>query len=163
MIISIIVAMDKNSLIGIRSSNKMPWHLPTDLAYFKKQTINKPVIMGTNTYKSLQKPLPQRQNIVISNSLPTYINGIEIVRNPSDAIKKAKIKDEIMVIGGAQIFKIFLPQADRLYITHIQHEFNGDIYFPKYDKTLWQKTKSTIKNTKNELPCDFALYERIRS
>jgi len=165
MKISIIVAMDENNLIGCE--NKLPWHLPADLKFFKKTTLNKAVIMGANTYKSivndLKKPLPQRQNIVVSASLPADEKEVDVVRNLKDAINIAHNKDEIMIIGGSQIFKAFLPQTDRFYLTRIHHKFKGDTYFPAYDTNKWQemKVQTNKKDDKNYYDYDFVTMDRI--
>ncbi len=156
-VFSIIVAFDKNQLIG--KNNKMPWHYPEDLKYFKKITTGKKVVMGSNTYKSilsyLHKPLPNRHNIVISSKCELY-QDVECYSSIEQFIKQYKAtKEEIFIIGGKTIYNYFINFADRLYITHIDKEFNGDTYFPdfKYDDY-----KLLTKKTIDEL-C-FCIYER---
>lgn len=134
--ISLIVAHDKKHVIGYE--NKMPWHLPGDLKYFKEMTMGKPVIMGRKTFESIGRPLPGRRNIIITRNEAYTAEGIEVVGSLEAALKMAKDAPEIMVIGGAQIFEQVMPIADKLYITLINHEFNGDTYFPQYDS--WHKS-----------------------
>lgn len=128
--ISLIVAHDKNRVIGFE--NKMPWHLPGDLKYFKETTMGKPMIMGRKTFESIGKPLPGRRNIVITRNKNYHAEGIEVVTSLDEAIELAGNVEEIMIIGGEQIFKLTLDKADRLYITYIDYEFKGDTYFPSY-------------------------------
>lgn len=129
--ISLIVAHDKNRVIG--HENKLPWYLPGDLKYFKEQTMGKPMIMGRKTFESIGKPLPGRRNIVVTRNVFYNQEGIEVATSVEEALKLAGNVEEIMVIGGEQIFKETLPIADRLYITLIDHTFEGDTYFPKYE------------------------------
>lgn len=129
--ISLIVAHDENRVIG--ANNAMPWHLPGDLQYFKAQTMGKPMIMGRKTFESIGRPLPGRRNIVITRNKLYEAEGIELATSLEEALKLAGAVPEIMVIGGEEIFTQALPLADRLYITQIAHQFEGDTYFPAYD------------------------------
>ncbi len=133
--ISLIVALDKNRVIGL--NNAMPWHLPGELQYFKEMTMGKPIIMGRKTFESIGRPLPGRRNIVITRNPQYDAEGIELALSLDEAIKIAGDVEEIMIIGGQQIFTESLPLADRLYITEIDHEFEGDTFFPEYEG--WQK------------------------
>ena len=133
--ISMIVAHDRNRVIGYE--NDMPWHLPGDLQYFKQVTMGKPVIMGRKTFESIGRPLPGRRNIIISRNADYTAAGIEVVSSVDAALKLVEGGEEIMVIGGEQIFTQCLPLAERLYITLIDHEFTGDTYFPAYEG--WQQ------------------------
>ena len=117
--ITIIAAMDKKGLIG--AGDKLPWHLPSDLRFFRDTTLGQTVVMGSKTYASLGRPLPNRKNIVLSRS------GEYTVK---DVIAMAA-SENVFIIGGAEIYKIFIPFADQMIITHIDAEFNGDVYFPK--------------------------------
>lgn len=128
--ISLIVAHDKNRVIGYEK--KMPWHLPGELKYFKEQTMGKPMIMGRKTFESIGRPLPGRRNIVITRNENYNAEGIEVVSSLEEALKLVSKEQEIMIIGGEQIFKLALPIADRLYITKIDYEFQGDTFFPQY-------------------------------
>lgn len=133
--ISLIVAHDKNRVIGL--NNELPWHLPGDLKYFKEMTMHKPIIMGRKTFESIGKPLPGRRNIVVTRNPGYRANDIETATSLEEAIKIAGDVEEIMIIGGEQIFKESMAIADRLYITEIDHEFQGDTYFPEY--TGWRQ------------------------
>ena len=159
-ILSMIVAHAHNRVIG--KDNDMPWHLPADLAYFKKTTLGKPVIMGRKTYESIGRPLPGRLNIVISRD-PSYVaEGTTSVTSVDEALKAAGEVEEIMVIGGGAIYAHCLPKADRLYITHIDADIDGDTQFPEYDLSEWDKTASNIfvADEKNQYDLDFCVYQR---
>jgi len=143
MKLALIAAMAQNRVVGI--DNKLPWHLPEDLKYFKRITTGKAVIMGRKTYESIGRPLPNRTNIVITRSADFTASGIEVVNSLDAAIELAEnvslinAVDEIMVIGGAQIYEAALPQADRLYLTHVHANVEGDAYFPEVDMTGWKE------------------------
>ncbi|KGR78899.1 type 3 dihydrofolate reductase [Ureibacillus manganicus] len=128
--ISLIVAHDINRVIGYQ--NQMPWHLPGELKYFKETTMGKPMIMGRKTFESIGRPLPGRKNIIVTRNNAYQQDGVEVATSLNEALEKACEAEEIMIIGGEEIFKLALPIADRLYITHIEHEFNGDTFFPQY-------------------------------
>lgn len=159
-ILSMVVAHAHNRIIG--KDNDMPWHLPADLAYFKKTTLGKPVVMGRKTYESIGRPLPGRQNIVISRDENYQAEGITSVTSVEQALEAAGDVDEIMVIGGGAIYKHCLPAAHRLYITHIDGDIEGDTQFPEYSLEHWQKVSSEIRTAdeKNAYDLDFAVYER---
>lgn len=131
MILSLIVAMSKNGVIGCE--NKLPWHLPEDLKHFKKVTMGKPVIMGRKTFESIGRILPGRKNIIISRQRDLKIEGVEVASSLGDAIKLCVGVEEAFVIGGAQIYLEALPRVTRLYITEIDKEFLGDAKFPEID------------------------------
>ncbi|MDX2368921.1 MAG: type 3 dihydrofolate reductase [Colwellia sp.] len=173
-ILSMIVATADNNIIG--KDNTMPWHLPADLAYFKKVTLGKPIIMGRKTYESIGRPLPGRRNIVISrdeNYTPQGkgAEGIDVVTSVEQALALVNGSDgsdaveEIMVIGGGAIYKHSLPNADRLYVTHIKASIDGDTQFPSYDDGCWRKTASELRvsDDKNAYDLDFCVYQRITS
>lgn len=156
--ISLIWAMDKNNLIGV--DNDLPWHYSEDLKYFKEKTLGKTVLMGKNTFFSifnrLNKPLPNRINIVASSNKEFVRDDVTVIHNLLDFLKDNQYTDEeIFVIGGKQIYTLSLPYAKRLYITHINEEYKGDVYFPKIDYTKYQIIS---KNTVGVL--DFVIYER---
>lgn len=166
-ILSMIVATADNNIIG--KDNTMPWHLPADLAYFKKITLGKPIIMGRKTYESIGRPLPGRRNIVISRDESYVAEGIDTVTSVEHALALVDGSDgsqavkEIMVIGGGAIYKHCLPNADRLYVTHIKAKVDGDTQFPNYDNASWQKTSSELRSSdeKNAYDLNFCVYERI--
>lgn len=146
MEISLIVAMDGNNLIG--DQNRLPWHLPADLKYFKAMTIGKPIIMGRKTFESIGKPLPGRENIIITRNRAYHQDGIHIVHSLVEAIELAKTltDTEMMIIGGAEIFEQALPITTRIYLTQIEEKFSGDTYFPRLDASSWR----TISEEKHE-------------
>ena len=159
-ILSMIVAHADNRVIG--KDNDMPWHLPADLAYFKRTTLGKPIIMGRKTYESIGRPLPGRKNIVISRDDEYRAEGVEVVGSVEAALALVSDVEEVMVIGGGAIYKHCLPAAQRLYITHIDANIVGDTYFPKYDLNEWQLAVSEVKaaDEKNNYQLRFNVYER---
>lgn len=134
-IASLIVACDKNYLIG--NNDKLPWNLPADLAYFKKTTLNYPVIMGKITFESilgsLGKPLPDRKNIILTRSEAGNVGGVFFVNSLDEAIKISDDSQNVFIIGGASVYRQSLERGmiDRIYLTLIDSEFKGNIYFPK--------------------------------
>lgn len=137
--ISLIAALAVDRVIGME--NAMPWNLPADLAWFKRNSLNKPVIMGRLTWESIGRPLPDRKNIVISSN-PIEDSRVEWVSSMEAAIAACSDAEEIMVIGGGSIYEQFLPLAQRLYLTHIDAEVEGDTHFPDYSPDEWQSTFS---------------------
>ena len=155
--ISLIVAHDNNRVIGYE--NAMPWHLPGDLQYFKQVTMGKPIIMGRKTFESIGRPLPGRSNIVITRNENYAAEGIETVSSLDAALALVEGVEEVMIIGGEQIFTQSLPIADRLYITLIDYEFTGDTYFPAYDE--WKLVSSQEPLTAPEgFTYQYCIYER---
>ncbi|WP_461535753.1 dihydrofolate reductase [Spongorhabdus nitratireducens] len=154
MKIAMIAAVAENNAIGI--NNKMPWYLPGDLRYFKAVTMGKPIIMGRNTFESLKKPLPGRTNIVITRNPDYSHDGIRVVHNTEEALSLAEDialvngNEEIMVIGGGQIYKELLPKADRLYLTKVAHSFEADAYFPEFDESEWTEVARDDHQTDDE-------------
>ena len=160
MSLSIVVAMDENRLIG--KDNKLPWHLPADLAYFKKITTGKSIVMGRKTYDSIGRPLPNRRNIVISRNSKTLITGCEVLSSIDDVLSITEDEDEVMIIGGASLCEQLLPQVSRLYITKIEGKFDGDIYFPEYDESDWRQVscESHLADDSNQHAYHFLVLER---
>lgn len=157
MSLSLIVAMDENRLIGNR--NTLPWHFKKDLEFFKRTTSGHTVVMGRKTFESIRDalggPLPNRTNVVFSRSRET-IGGASVIRDVEGYLKTAARKEEeIFVIGGAKIYALALPYANRLYITHVEGEYEGDTHFPDIDFSMFKKTKET-----REGPLTFCIYER---
>ncbi|XQF92584.1 type 3 dihydrofolate reductase [Pseudoalteromonas espejiana] len=137
MIISMIAAMANNRVIGL--DNNMPWHLPADLQHFKKVTTGKPVIMGRKTFESIGRPLPGRRNIIITRNENYSVSGIETVTTPEAALDLVNEVEEVMIIGGGNIYQQFLPLATRLYLTFIDLAVEGDTQFPDYQaEANWQ-------------------------
>ncbi|PMC39245.1 dihydrofolate reductase [Bacillus sp. UMB0899] len=160
--ISLLVAMDKHRLIG--RDNQLPWHLPQDLAYFKKVTMNHKIVMGRKTFESIGRPLPGRENIIVTRDKTYTQKGCTILHSIEEIIElSSHSKDELFVIGGAEIFKEILPVSDRLYITEIDHEFEGDTYFPDRNHSEWKKVSDEkgIKDEKNPYDYHFVVYERV--
>ena len=135
MKLSISVAMAENRVIGI--DNKMPWHLSADLKYFKKITMGKPILMGRRTYESIGRPLPGRENIIISRNPAYQQEGCEVFHSIDSAIEFCIGNEELMVIGGASFYQALLPKASHLYLTQIHQSFEGDTYFPEFDRSEW--------------------------
>ncbi|GGQ18220.1 type 3 dihydrofolate reductase [Shewanella litoralis] len=147
MRIAMIAAMANNRVIG--KDNKMPWHLPEDLRHFKAMTLSKPVIMGRKTYESIGRPLPGRHNIVISRNSQLVIDGVTCVLNFEQALIAAGECEEVVVIGGGQLYEQLLAQADVLYLTMIDLDVEGDTHFPHWDDGSWQiQNSETATNDK---------------
>ena len=160
MIISIIAAVADNMVIG--NKNSLPWNLPADLEYFKKNTLGKPVIMGDKTFESIGKVLPGRKNIILSFNKDYKVEGCITVVSIEEALKEVGEDEEVMIAGGASIYKQFLPLANRLYLTFIHHNFKGDTYFPKFDISEWKEVKriDNKPDEKNIYPYSFVVLER---
>ena len=135
MNISLILAMGKNRVIG--RDNKLPWYMPADLAHFKMTTMGKPILMGRKTWESIGKALPGRLNIVLTGRAGYYADGATVVNSIDDAISLCGSADELMVIGGAGVYQAFLPSAQKIYLTLIDAEFDGDTFFPDLDEQEW--------------------------
>jgi len=159
MIISLIAAMDKNRLIG--RANGLPWHLPADFKHFKEVTMAKPVIMGRKTFESIGKPLPGRQNIVISRS-GFNAEGITSVASIDEALVAAGNADEVMIIGGAGFYQQMIDRADRMYLTLVNAECEGDAWFPSYDESEWDvlSEQQFEADEKNNYAFSIGLYQR---
>lgn len=155
--IALIVAFDEKKLIG--KDGTLPWYFKEDLIYFKKITEHHKVVMGRVTYesilKSLKKPLPNRENIVVSRQRLNP-DGITVVNDLEAYLKTVDQDEKVFIIGGSMIYKIALPFADRLYITHVKGTYHGDTYFPEYD----EKNFKCIKKEETE-SLTFAVYERV--
>jgi dihydrofolate reductase len=161
--ICLIAAISENNVLGM--AGKLPWHLPADFAWFKSQTLGKPMIMGRKTFDSFGgKPLPKRLHIVISRTPQPNTDQVIWVLSVEDAITEAKkhTAGEIMVIGGGEIYAQSLPLADRLYLTEIAARYEGDAFFPVFEKSAWQKTILAEHGPENGQPAfTITRYERI--
>lgn len=136
MSITMIAAMDRNRTIGI--GNKMPWRLPAEMAYFTKMTTGKTVLMGRKTFESLRKPLKDRRNVVLTRQEHFHPEGCEVVHSLQEALKLCK-EDELMVMGGADIYAQFMPYADTLLLTAVDAEIDGgDAFFPVVPEAEWK-------------------------
>jgi dihydrofolate reductase len=136
---SLVVAMSRNRVIG--RNNQLPWRLPADLAFFKRVTMGHPVIMGRRTYESIGKPLPGRLNIVVSGNPRFEAPGCTVVRSMPEAYRAAGDADEVAIIGGSSIFAESLPQADRIYLTEVDADVEGDVHFPPFDRSEWSESE----------------------
>lgn len=142
--LSLIAAMATDRIIG--NENQMPWHLPADFAWFKQQTLGKPIIMGRKTFESIGRPLPGRKNIVISRQVQPAQDNVFWVTSIDAAIACAAEAEEIMVIGGGNLYQQLLPQAKKLYLTHVDAEIEGDTQFPEYDPDQWESVFSEFRD-----------------
>lgn len=158
--ISLIAAMAPDRSIGI--DNRIPWHLSADLKYFKKITLNKPVIMGRRTFESLGRALPERTNIVITQQNNFVAPDCIVVHNLEDALEAASPADEIMIIGGGQLYSEGIKIAQRMYLTLIDIETKGDTFFPEWEKEEWQEIsrESHQKDAVNLFDYAFVVLER---
>lgn len=161
MIISLIAAMDKNRLIGRK--NGLPWHLPADFQHFKRVTLGKPVIMGRKTYESIGKALPGRLNIVISRSGFTAEDAM-MVPDIDAALAAAGDVDEVMVIGGASFYQQMIDLADRMYLTHVDADCDGDAWFPEFNLDDWDilSREKYSADEKNNYDFEIVTYQRKR-
>jgi dihydrofolate reductase len=162
MTISLIAALDKNNALGL--NNQLLCSIPEDLRYFKQKTLNKVCIMGRNTFQSIGRPLPSRTNIVLTQD-PTYSpNGVYIYDSITDILEEYNRytlpDEEVFVIGGSSLYFQFLPYADRLYLTHINHTFEADAYFPPIYYSQWDLVESHKGNECKEFDYYFNVYDR---
>ncbi|MDO7904899.1 dihydrofolate reductase [Paenibacillus sp. JX-17] len=160
MTISMIWAMSRDGLIG--KNNGLPWRLPRDMAFFKEQTLQKTIVMGRKTWESFgSNPLPNRKNIVLTRDSEYRADGADVAHTVAE-IQQLDHNEEIMIIGGAEIYKLFWPLADRLMVTEIDAAFAGDTYFPKLDWSPWRIVEEFqgIKDDKNPYDYRFLTYER---
>ena len=168
MRVSLVAAVASNRVIG--RDGVMPWRLPADMAYFKRLTMGHPVIMGRKTFLTLKRALPGRLNIVLSRDVTFSAQGVLLARTADEALGLAAstlfpIPEEVFVIGGAQVYSLFLPRADRLYITHVDAEVEGTELFPEIDPLQWVSVQSEagVVDSANALPHRFVVYERKKS
>ncbi len=146
-VLAMMLAMDKNKLIG--NNNAMPWYIPGELAYFKKVTMGKPVIMGRKTFDSLGKPLPGRLNIVVTRAEDWSAEGVQVAHSLSQALAMGKQNaieqnlTEYFVIGGASLCREAIPQVQRCYLTYIDHEYEGDVWLDSFHWDQWREVSRT--------------------
>lgn len=164
MKISLIVAVSRNGVIGFE--NKLPWHLPDDLKYFKSVTMAKPIIMGRKTYESIGRPLPGRTNIVLTRNLEWHASGVKTASTIEQAIILAKQScetsalNEIMIIGGEQIYRMTLHLAERLYLTEVDTDVDGDAFFPKIDYEIWEEKSVQLPKVTDKYSYKFVVLDR---
>ncbi len=159
MKIAMIAAMANNRVIG--KDNQMPWHLPEDLKHFKAMTLGKPIVMGRKTFESIGRPLPGRLNIVVSRQEDLTIDGVTCVTSFDSAIKVAGDNcEELVVIGGGQLYASLLPKADTLYLTQINLDVEGDTYFPDWDDGSWQEIN--LEMSKNDKGLEYSFIKLVK-
>ncbi|EKE75745.1 type 3 dihydrofolate reductase [Gallaecimonas xiamenensis] len=161
MILSLVAAMANDRVIG--RENDMPWHLPADLKHFKAVTLGKPVVMGRKTFESIGRPLPGRRNLVISRQQGYKPTGVEVFTSLQDALAACADMEEVMVIGGGQIYQQALPLAARLYLTFIDAQLDGDTRFPDWQQNnCWKKVQEShfLADLDNQYNLTFVTFER---
>lgn len=161
MSISMIWAMDANGIIG--KNNDLPWRVPRDFAYFQAQTLGKRLIMGRKTWDSLGgKPLRNRTSIVLTRDRDFAPEGATVVHTLEEALAEDSKGDELMIIGGSEVYRMFLPYADKLMVTRIEEEFEGDTKFPEVDWSEWTEISNIpgIRDENNPHDYRFYIYER---
>ena len=160
--LSTIVAIAKNNVIG--KDNKLIWHLPEDLKRFKSITTGKVIIMGRKTFESLGRVLPNRKHVILCNDMEMNIENenVEILDSIDKLDKYINSEEECFVRGGATIYKLLMPYVEKLYITKINEEFDGDVYFPEIDEQIWKEVarEKGIKNDENPYDYEYITYEK---
>ncbi|WP_049631715.1 dihydrofolate reductase [Cellvibrio sp. pealriver] len=161
MKLAIIVAVAKNGVIG--RNNQLPWHLPQDLKYFKSVTLGKPVIMGRKTYESIGRPLPGRFNIVITRNPEWVAEGVKVAHSFGEAVQVANGlgTSEAMIIGGAEIYKAALSVVQRIYLTRVDLEPDGDAFFAEPDSSIWSLISSVDGEADASPGYTFLTYDRL--
>jgi len=161
MTISIIVAASENNVIG--AAGDLPWRLSDDLKRFKAMTMGKPIVMGRKTWDSIGRPLPGRQNVVVTRQAGFVAEGCDIVASMEEALTLTAGAEEVMVIGGSQVYALFLPDAERLYLTRVHAEVEGDAFFPEIDASVWRLVGDEPHSADDGNVFDFSFrtYERI--
>lgn len=161
MLVSMIAAIDKNRLIG--NGPDIPWQMPADRRHFRDLTVGKPVVMGRKTFETLKRPLGKRHNIILTrNTAYKAPKGCSVAHSVADVLAFCKETEELMICGGAPIYKAFLPHANRLYLTQIHATFEGDVYFPEFDLAAWEEVKRIDgePDERNPYPYSFLFLER---
>ena len=159
--LSLMVAMDRNRVIGVDGG--LPWHLPADLRWFRRNTVGKPIVMGRHTWQAIGRALPERPNIVLTRDRDFRAEGAVVVHDFEAALVAAGDAPEVVVIGGGVLFDETIHLADRLYLTVVEGEFAGDTWFPLFDTSEWRETlrERHEADERNPWPCTFLILERI--
>jgi len=162
VIVSLVVAMAENHVIG--RGGGLPWHLPKDLQFFKRITLDHTVIMGRKTFEEIKQPLANRRNVVISRDASFQPRGVTVVPSLEEALALGATEDEVFVIGGGEIFRLALPRADRLYLTLVHARVEGDTFFPSFDLATWalEEEENHPADEKHAYPFSIRTYTRIR-
>lgn len=160
-VISLIWAMSENRVIGL--NNRLPWHLPADLQHFKKLTLGKPILMGRMTWESLPGLLPDRKHIVLTHDTDYAADGCIVAHSFDQALALVKDEEELMIVGGAALYELALPLADRLYLTLVHAIIEGDTCFPQFNFEEWQEVERVYypADAKNIHPLSFIKLVRI--
>jgi dihydrofolate reductase len=158
--ISLLVAYAHGRVIG--KDGKIPWRLPNDLRYVKRVTTGHTVVMGRTTFESIGRPLPNRRNVVLTRHNMLEIPGVEVVHSVEEVLALDDGLDDLFVLGGENVYRQFLPLADRLYITEIDYKTEGDTFFPEWDRDAFRllSMQEGVLDEKNTLPHTFYVYER---
>lgn len=156
--VTLIAAVSANGVIG--AGGRMPWHLPSDLKFFRAQTMGRPVVMGRRTWESIGRPLPGRENVVVSRSPAFRPAGAIVVPSLEAAIAHCSGADEVFVIGGGELYRAALQVAGRIVLTEIHRAFEGDVRFPEFDRAQWIEARRERHAPEGELAYDFVWYER---
>ena len=162
MIVSLVAAMAENRVIG--RGGDLPWRLPRDMQHFKRITVDHTVIMGRKTFEEIQRPLANRRNVVISRKPDFRPHGVTVVPSLKEALALGATEDEVMVIGGGEVFRLALPRADRIYLTIVHAEVEGDTTFPEFEGSAWviDQEEHFEADEKNAYPMTFRTYHRLR-
>jgi dihydrofolate reductase len=160
MKLSIIVAMDRNRVIG--KGDALPWHISEDLKHFKKITMGKPIIMGRKTHESIGRPLPGRENIILTRDTNYQAEGCTVLNSLDAIFEHCKDIEEVMITGGAEIYKLAFELVSNLYLTEVHTEVEGDTYFPEFDRSEWQEVsrEDHKADEKNEYDYSFLMLQR---
>ena len=161
MIISIIAAMANNRVIGI--NNSLPWKLPSDMKWFRQHTLGKPIVMGRKTFESFGgRTLPDRPNIIITRDTGYKVEGAIVSHSIDEALQAAGDAEEVMIIGGASFYEQMLPKADRMYLTFVHADIEGDARFPEYNESEWNTIERVEVKADDKNPHDhtFVIFER---
>ena len=156
--VSVIAAVADNNAIGL--DNGLPWHLPEDLKHFRSLTMGHHIIMGRKTYESLGRLLPGRTTVIVTRQTDYCIEGALVAGSLQEAVSLCGNDDEVFVIGGAELYKLALPTADKLYLTEVSGEFAADTFFPEYDKAAWREVARERLVSEGGLAFSFVVYER---
>ena len=159
--ISLIAALAENRVIG--RDNRLPWHLPADLAHFKRLTLDKPIVMGRRTWESLPGLLPRREHIVVTRDPSYRAAGARVVGSPEEALAAAQGAPEIMVVGGESLFRTLMPRAGRMYLTLVAAQIEGDVRFPEWEPACWRTASRDQRPRDDANPYDltFLTLERV--
>ncbi len=163
MRLSIIVAMAKNRAIGVDGT--LPWHLSSDLKNFKRITMGKPIVMGRKTYESIGRPLPGRENIILTRDKDFLQPGCSVLHDVDSLLEHCKGQEEVMITGGSEIYQLLLDRTTRIYLTEVDVNVDGDTFFPEYNPACWQEISRTehIASAGNDHDFSFVILDRIAS